>query len=322
MSHLRIMSCRVLATASGVALIAGGTLYWATGSSAAPVGSGGATRTWVSGVGDDANPCSRTAPCKTFAGAISKTVAGGEINVLDPGGFGAVTITKAITIIAEGVEAGVLANGTSGIIVNAGPADVVVLRGLDIDGAGGGTGINAIRFLAGKALHVENTTINNFTGSGIDVTTAGAAVGLYIDDLTVTDLYADGAAVRVHPTGGKVTGTIDNSHFVNNVRGLWTERDTAITLNNSVIDGCLEGVRSRSTNAAHASAVTLAGNAISHCTTAGIYTTDVGSQVTMDGNRLGGNAQDVMILAGAVVTSFGNNSLPGAGKPNATHALE
>jgi len=63
-----------------------------------------ATRTWVSGVGDDANPCSRTAPCKTFAGAISKTAAGGEISVLDPGGFGAVTITKSITINGDGKQ--------------------------------------------------------------------------------------------------------------------------------------------------------------------------------------------------------------------------
>src|SRR5215218_363048 len=89
-----------------------------------------ATRTWVSGVGDDANPCSRTAPCKTFAGAISKTAASGEINVLDPGGFGGVTITKAITIQAIGVSAGVLVSGTNGIIINAGPSDVVSLRGL------------------------------------------------------------------------------------------------------------------------------------------------------------------------------------------------
>src|SRR5262249_10812865 len=77
-----------------------------------------ATRTWVSGVGDDANPCSRTAPCKTFAGAISKTAPFGEINVLDPGGFGGVTITKSITISSEGFEAGVLVSGTNGIIVN------------------------------------------------------------------------------------------------------------------------------------------------------------------------------------------------------------
>src|SRR5438105_372272 len=77
-----------------------------------------ATRTWVSGVGDDANPCSRTAPCKTFAGAISKTAGFGEINCVDPGGFGAVTITKSISIICDYTEAGVLVSGTNGIIVN------------------------------------------------------------------------------------------------------------------------------------------------------------------------------------------------------------
>src|ERR1035441_6992466 len=86
-----------------------------------------ASRTWVSGVGDDANPCSRTAPCKTFAGAISKTAAAGEINVLDPGGFGAVTITKSMSIIADGMgPAGVLVSGGNGIVIAAGLTDVVV----------------------------------------------------------------------------------------------------------------------------------------------------------------------------------------------------
>src|SRR5881394_1746945 len=116
-----------------------------------------APRTWVSGVGDDANPCSRTAPCKTFAGAISKTASGGEINVLDPGGFGAVTITKPITISSEGTEAGVLVSGTNGIIVNVPNAtDVVVLRGLDIEGLG--TGLSGITVLTGGTVEVENCT--------------------------------------------------------------------------------------------------------------------------------------------------------------------
>src|SRR3954466_4574276 len=92
-----------------------------------------ATRTWVSGVGDDANPCSRTAPCKTFAGAISKTAPGGEISVLDPGGFGAVTITKSISIDGAYVGQGsILASGTTGVIVNAGVNDIVNLKNLSI----------------------------------------------------------------------------------------------------------------------------------------------------------------------------------------------
>src|SRR5437868_7894786 len=94
-----------------------------------------ASRTWVSGTGSDANPCSRTAPCKTFAGAISKTAPGGEISALDPGGFGAVTITKSITIDGGGGQvASVLVAGTNGIVVQAGANDVVTLRNIRING--------------------------------------------------------------------------------------------------------------------------------------------------------------------------------------------
>jgi hypothetical protein len=129
---------------------------------------GQASRTWVSGVGDDANPCSRTAPCKTFAGAISKTAAGGEIDALDPAGYGAVTITKAITIDGGGGQvASVLVSGTNGIVVQAGPSDVVILRNLRINGIG--TGINGIRFLTGKDLNVEDCYIFGFTTNGLDI---------------------------------------------------------------------------------------------------------------------------------------------------------
>src|SRR5437868_10529667 len=121
-----------------------------------------ATRTWVSGVGDDVNPCSRTAPCKTFAGAISKTAAGGEISVLDPGGFGGVTITKAISITNDGAgEAGILVSGTNGITVNAGSQDVVRIHGIIIDGGNLLTSLAGIRFNTGGELHVENCLITN-----------------------------------------------------------------------------------------------------------------------------------------------------------------
>src|SRR4249920_526578 len=129
---------------------------------------GQASRTWVSGVGDDANPCSRTAPCKTFAGAISKTAAGGEIDALDPAGYGALTITKAITIDGGGGQvASVLVSGTNGIVVQAGPSDVVILRNLRFNGIG--TGINGIRFLSGKDLNVESCYIFGFTTNGLDI---------------------------------------------------------------------------------------------------------------------------------------------------------
>src|SRR6185437_2436915 len=147
-----------------------------------------ATRTWVSGVGDDANPCSRTAPCKTFAGAISKTAASGEISVLDPGGFGVVTITKAITVNGDGTLAGILSAGTTGIIVNAGANDVVYIRNVSINGAG--TGLNGIRYLAGKALHVENCNIygigNNSAGNGNGIIVNLTATGLlFVKDTNI-----------------------------------------------------------------------------------------------------------------------------------------
>src|SRR5436189_3275179 len=128
---------------------------------------GQATRTWVSGVGNDANPCSRTAPCKTFAGAISKTAPAGEINVLDPGGFGAVTITKSLTIRSDHIEAGVLVSGTNGIVINAGPNDRIVLEGLDIEGLG--TGLNGVSVIAGKEVYIIRCSIRHLTQNGVNM---------------------------------------------------------------------------------------------------------------------------------------------------------
>lgn len=129
-----------------------------------------ATRTWISGVGDDANPVSRTAPGKTFAGAISKTAAGGTINVLDSGGFGGVTITKSITLDGTGAMAGILVSGTNGVVINA-PGATVVLRELVIEGLGltsGGSGIHGVRIMAAAKVQIERCTISAFQ-SGITI---------------------------------------------------------------------------------------------------------------------------------------------------------
>src|SRR5215470_6822337 len=160
-----------------------------------------ASRTWVSGVGDDANPCSRTAPCKTFAGAISKTAPGGEIDALDPGGFGALTITKAVTLDGGGGQvASVLVAGTNGIVVQAGASDVVIIRNIRINGiAGSGHGgINGIRFLSGKALIIESCDIFGFTNNGIDIATAGGKV--VVDNTVVSNNSQSGLAVQSSAT--------------------------------------------------------------------------------------------------------------------------
>jgi hypothetical protein len=159
---------------------------------AAAPASAQATRTWVSGVGDDANPCSRTAPCKTFAGAISKTAPAGEINVLDPGGFGAVTITKSITISSEGFEAGVLVSGTPGITVAAGATDVVVLKGLDIEGLG--TGTNGINVVSGLQVYVLNCRIHHFATTGINMASNTAGARLVVTGSTIFQNGTQGTA--------------------------------------------------------------------------------------------------------------------------------
>jgi hypothetical protein len=172
-----------------------------------------ATRTWVSGVGDDANPCSRTAPCRTYAGAISKTAAGGEINAIDPGGFGGVTITKAITIRADGVTGGVLVAGTNGIIINAGVNDKVVLEGLDIEGLG--TGLAGIRIISARDVVVRNTTIRNFRGgaaAGVQVDGA-VQVSVVISDSTILN---NGIGVLVSSAGGNGAARVYDSVIVGN----------------------------------------------------------------------------------------------------------
>lgn len=196
-----------------------------------------ATRTWVSGVGDDANPCSRTAPCKTFAGAISKTAAQGEISVLDPGGFGALTVTKAITINGDGTLAGILSAGVSGIIVNAGVNDVVYIRNLSINGAG--TGLNGIRWIAGKALHVENCNIygigSTSAGNGFGIVVSlGATGNLFVKDTNIKTCAV--AGISVQTSAGLVAGLLERVRLEGLPTGLIIGNNAFISVRDSVIN--------------------------------------------------------------------------------------
>jgi len=204
----------------------------------APLAHAQATRTWVSGVGDDVNPCSRTAPCKTFAGAISKTAAGGEISVLDPGGFGAVTITKSITIDGGGGAgfASILASGVQGIIIN-GPSgtEQVVLRNLSINGAGTTLGINGISILNAGRVYIENVQVSNFSNRGInDSRGGGLAKKLLIKDTIVRN---SNIGIAVTPATAIVTGTLDNVQVVGNSGVGLTIDGGHIKVSNSNVSG-------------------------------------------------------------------------------------
>ncbi len=209
-----------------------------------------ATRTWVSGVGDDANPCSRTAPCKTFAGAISKTAIDGVISVLDPGGFGAVTITKSITIDGTGAIASILASGTTAITINItttaaqDPLATVRLYSIDLDGAGacspspcgGHSGIRGINVSSANAravkLVVDNVRVHGFVNEGLLFNASG--------DLTVTNssLFDNGAAgIRAASNAGGAAGflrvTIDRTHTDINQQGVRFEGNVFGTIKDS-----------------------------------------------------------------------------------------
>ena len=212
-----------------------------------------ATRTWVSGVGDDANPCSRTAPCKTLAGAISKTSAGGEINILDPGGFGAVTITKSITIDGGGVIGSVLASATNGFIINA-PEGLVTIRNFSVNGMGTTLGINGIKVIAVKRLHVENCILSNFSDKGIDVNST-AMTDVVLNNVTIRN--ANDAISIVNPAGSVV---IDGCRFqtINNA-GINLLSGQA-TVSNSVISGCNTGMAVQTGATIHLSGNTITNN--------------------------------------------------------------
>ena len=264
-----------------------------------------ATRTWVSGVGDDANPCSRTAPCKTFAGAISKTAAAGEINAIDPGGFGAVTITKSITIDPAEVEGGIVAAGTNGIIINALATDTVILRNLDINGVN--TGLIGIRILAAGRVYIENCRIYEFG--------AGSARGIS-DERTSGLLFVSDSLVRANGQSGIVTlggvqSTLSNVRLQRNGNaGLAVTGGGKATVTNSVASGNVGAgffvdSAGAELNIAHSS---------SNSNGQGIRSDTSGtariSDVTIVNNTTG------LSTAGGSVLSYGNNAINGNGAGN------
>ena len=184
-----------------------------------------ATRTWVSGVGDDVNPCSRTAPCKTFAGAISKTADGGEINAIDPAGFGTVTIVKSMTIDGSGVHASILNSGTNGVIINA-PNEVVHLRNLSIHGAG--SGITGIRVISAAKVFIENVYIAG-SADGIDFNPTGSTQ-LVLKNVTIA---VNDEGLKLRPAGTSFI-TVTNSSITGGVTGVFGNGGFAV-ISDSVI---------------------------------------------------------------------------------------
>jgi len=259
-----------------------------------------ATRTWVSGVGDDANPCSRTAPCKTFAGAISKTAACGEIDALDPGGFGAVTITKSITIDGTGTFASILASLTTGIIVNAATTDVITIRGLSINGAC--NGIRGMNILVAKEVNVEDCVIFRFTNEGILVNATSAST-LNIRNSVIRDNTGDG--VGAGTSGGQVKGSFINSSFTGNGTGVHAKVNSRlVALNCNFSSSTNNGVLADGTTGV----IRISNSEISNNGTNGV-SAPAGGVVSINSCDIHNNGGTGALASGGEVDTYGNNRI-------------
>lgn len=248
-----------------------------------------ATRTWVSGVGDDVNPCSRTAPCKTFAGAISKTATNGEINCLDPAGYGAVTVTKSITIDCEDTQGSILSSGTTGVIVNitaaADTKKAFKLRGVAINGAA--TGVHGVRILAANTVHLDEVVIDGVTTHGVSIETTSGTPKVYIQDTHIRSLGS--SAVNAFITGGSLGLYIGNSQLGAATIGLNLSSNTKATITDSQIHGNSSfGVQS---NAAEVAIVrcTISGNGTGVSAAAGGTARLFATMVTQNSTGISGN---------------------------------
>src|SRR5215207_6946256 len=273
-----------------------------------------ASRTWVSGVGDDANPCSRTAPCKTWAGAISKTAACGEIDALDPGGFGAVTVTKSITLDGTGQLASILASLVTGVTINAAATDVITIRGISINGFC--NGINGINVLSAKTVNVEDCVIFRFnTGNGITVNDANGA-NLNVRNTVIRDNTLDG--INTTSSAGVVNVTLDNVRLSGNGNGLHARSGSRVTARSCVFsNNTTNGIFSDAAGS-NFSNVFVWHSQISMNGANGVRAGNAGnvgvSGVTINQNMIDRNTSNgVLVSTGGVVNTFTNNSIIGNG---------
>jgi hypothetical protein len=246
---------------------------------------GQASRTWISGVGDDVNPCSRTAPCKTFAGAISKTAVNGEIDCLDSGGFGTVTITKSITLRGRGTVCHILASGVSGVTIN-GAGVKVKLYGIQINGFT--SCVSGVRVLQAAQVYMKDVEIQGCASNGVDLSPS-TLLKTTIVNSDIVDNGADGILARP-AAGGEVRLDVRNTTIEDNNTGVLldapTRKATAV-ITDSQVSG--NGIGLRAVGALARMLISgdvISGNGL------GLQAQTTGSIISFGDNRLSENTTD------------------------------
>jgi sulfur carrier protein ThiS len=270
---------------------------------------GQATRTWVSGVGDDANPCSRTAPCKTFAGAISKTASGGIIDALDDAGFGALTITKPITVDGGHHSAGLLASGgINALNVAAGVNDKIVLRNLNFEGNGTTLGLNGIRITQAASVKIRNADIGFFSRSGVSIEpNAGVTTKVWVSDSYIHDNGGNGINLAALNTANAKLVAHDNS-IDSNTCGVSA---TTFGMTNVFATDC--GTSPSTSGVSGRGTATLANNTITENSGNGVFSRGNKGTIFVGGNTLTGNGVGLAAIDSGTLLSFGNNLIHGNG---------
>ena len=279
-----------------------------------------ASRTWISGVGDDANPCSRTAPCKTFAGAISKTLGGGEIDVLDPGGFGAVTITKSITLDGGGGQvASILVSGSNGVNISAAATDIIILRNLRFNGIvqTGSPGLVGVQVNTAARVVIEKCDIFGFGTAALLVATSATSSPLV--KFQETTINNNAAGISVKPTGGTVKIEIESTHVDANTNAglrvdgtaggavIATISESSISLNGAAGLNVLSGTANVSVDVQRTVIANNNGAGVSSSNTNGGTST-----VTVGDSMLSNNVAAWNIAGTATLASYKNNQVTGA----------
>jgi hypothetical protein len=277
-------------------------------------------RTFVSALGNDGSAnCASTAPCRTFAGALAKTSPGGEMTVLDSGEFGPLTINKSVSIIAEGVEAGIQVSSSVAIFVSVGASDVVVLRGLMIDGLA--TGVAGISFAAGGALHVQKCVIRNFRGPppptsvfGSGISQGSVANELYVSDTLVA---ANDFGILVNgSTSASPKAVIDRVQVENNLEGISVRRGANVHVRDSMVAGTQGGGFFATDNNQAATRLVIERSAAINNGTGILSAVSSLMTVILTDSTVTGNGTGLSVFGG-VIASFGNNRIAGNGTDGA-----
>lgn len=256
-------------------------------------------RTFVSTKGVDTNTCGPADPCRTISRALVETSAGGEVVVLDSGGYGPFTIDKSVTVTAVGVYAGVTASSGTAINVNAGPAARVILRGLTLNGFGGGIGLAASSV---GQLYVDELKVRNFTGAGISLALSASA-SVFVSDTTVSGSGNGGLFMQT--TGGTLEASVSNSRFERNAQtGLLAGAGTQVTVRDSLSTDNDFGF------SADGGTLNLERSVVANNTDLGLISCN-GGTLRASETMVTGNGTGVVACPTGTAISFGNNRVHG-----------